>query len=88
MGNEKKEMPDQIPETPGIADKLIDAMIEVYSPLQADGVLELKSTQDIVEEMESVAEVDCWKIQTAMLSLGFSVQHTGTGFFWKMFRRF
>ena len=88
MGKEKKEVPDQIPEAQWISDKLIDAMIEVYSPLQADGVLELKSTQDIVEEMQSVAEVDCWKIQTAMLSLGFSVKHTGSGFFWKMFRRF
>ncbi len=88
MGKEKKEVPDQIPETPGIADKLIDAMIEVYSPLEVDGVLELKSTQDIVEEMQSVAEVDRWKIQTTLLSMGFAVKYTGSGFFWKMFRRF
>jgi len=89
MVKEKKESPEQNPpaETaPDVKDILIAALLKAYSPHETDGKLELKSTFDIIEEMSSLADMESWHVQTALIQNGFQIKYTAAGAFWVMYK--
>ena len=89
MGKEKKESPDQNPAAktaPNVKDILITALLKSWSPHETDGQLELKSTLDIMEEMSSVADIEKWAIQAALVAAGFDVHYAGNCYLWKMYK--
>ena len=89
MAEEKKELPDQTPAAeiaPNVKDILLAALLRAYSPHENDGPLELKSTLDIMEEMSSVADIEKWTIQMALVDAGFDVHYAGNCFLWKMYK--
>lgn len=70
-----------------ILDLLIAALLEKYSPTGNDQEMELKSTLDILDEMEPVAQLDRWELQLALEQSGFKPKYTDAGAFWQLFRK-
>lgn len=77
-----------VPENPvvSISEKLLEAMLEIYSPYENCGSLELKTTQDIIEEMSPVADMESWHVQTALIQNGFQIKYTAAGAFWVLYK--
>ena len=81
---QKKDTNQQEPELqPTLTDDLITAFTQMYQPaeISTPGV-ELKSTIEIIEEMETIAEVNQVLVATALKEAGFKFTYTGAGPFW------
>jgi len=70
--------------TPSFSEKLFDALMAFYvpaeNPASAD---EMKSTQDLIEEMEQMeTDVSPDEINVLMESHGFILHYTGNGYVW------
>jgi len=82
------------PETPiaigakksNILELLIEALLQKYSPTGTGDQMELKSTLDILDEMEPVAQLDKWQLQLALEQNGFKPRYTDAGAFWQLFK--
>ncbi|MCY1720166.1 hypothetical protein OU798_07420 [Prolixibacteraceae bacterium Z1-6] len=84
MEEEKKDSTEQSSApTPTLTDDLISAFIEQYSParLGMPGV-ELKSSTDVIEEMESICTVNKELVAAALKEAGFTFSYTDAGPFW------
>ena len=69
---------------PSFSEKLFDALMAFYvpaeNPASAD---EMKSTQDLIEEMEQILpSVSPEEINTIMETNGFKLHYTGIGYVW------
>lgn len=87
MSDEVTNAAPKTPEKPKIIDLLMDALLVKYSPTGNDEQVELKSTIDLIDEMEPVAQIDKWQVQTAMELAGFKPRYTAAGFLWQLFQR-
>lgn len=82
-----KNDPEETTSTPGIDETLIALLLHSFAPTGTQQQLELRSTLDIVEEFSSIAEVEKWKVATAMELAGFRLSYTEAGVFWQMYRK-
>ena len=73
------------PEKSKIIDLLMEALLERYFPSGNNDKIELKSTLDLIDEMEPIAQIDKWQVQTAMELAGFKPRYTEAGFLWQLF---
>lgn len=81
-----KNDPEENTNTPGIDETLIDLLLSNFAPTGQQQQLELRSTLDIVEEFSPIAEVEKWKVTTALELAGFRLSYTEAGVFWQMYR--
>ena len=77
--------PEENPEVYTLSEKLFEALTAWYipaeSPKDAD---ETKSTQDLIEEMETMQEVSPWEVNKLMEGAGFKIHYTGSGYEWML----
>lgn len=88
MSQEPTASTTEIPEKPksNILDLLIAALLEKYSPAGPTENVEMKSTLDILDEMEPVAQLDRWQLQIALEQSGFKPTYTDAGAFWLLYK--
>lgn len=79
----KDEKDDQKPEEPTLSEKLFEALTAWYRPAEnPQDADETKSTQDLIEEMETMQEVLPWEVNKLMETGGFKIHYTGSGYEW------
>jgi hypothetical protein len=79
----EKETKPQKPQTPTTSEKLFEAFMQYYSPaLHPDQADEMKSTTELIEEMEGIDEILPWEINKLMEENGFKLHYTGSGYVW------
>jgi hypothetical protein len=74
------------PQTPHIAELVINAICEQYAPEGNADSLELKSTIDLMNEISAIADIEKWEITTALKEAGFKLKYTGGGLFWALYQ--
>ena len=69
-----------------ITDSLISSFLENFEP--AEKITEnpeFKSTLDIIEEMNSIAEVEKWEINEVLKNSGFKIKYIEGSFYWILY---
>ena len=75
---------DEKPQNPAFSEKIFEALMGFYTPAdnqsEAD---EMKSSQDLIEEMEQVqSDISTYWINGLMVSHGFKLSYNGSGYVW------
>ena len=84
----KKKDDDEKPPEPTLSEKLFEALTAFYSPAKSPSEAdETKSTQDLIEEMETMQEVQPWEVNKLMEKAGFKIHYTGTSYEWLLKKR-
>jgi len=75
---------DEKQPTPSFSEKLFDALMAFYTPAENSASAdEMKSTQDLIEEMEqTLPSVSPNEINTIMETNGFKLHYTGSSYVW------
>lgn len=68
-----------------ILSALIDALLSYYSPAENTSEADdSKSTQDLIEEMDQIADVSPDDVNKLMEEHGFKLNYTGSGYVWML----
>lgn len=69
---------------PAFSEKIFDALMAFYAPAEdAAAADEMKSTQDIIEEMDQVqSDISTDEINSLMETQGFKLYYNGSGYVW------
>jgi len=75
---------DEKQPTPSFSEKLFDALMAFYVPVENPALAdEMKSTQELIEEMEQiVSSISPDEINAIMETNGFKLHYTGIGYVW------
>ena len=76
------------PDKPSIEEELVTLIFERYEPVETmPESTDQKSTIDLVDEMESSAEVSKNKVVMALKEYGFKLHYTGGEYLWLLKER-
>ncbi|HZK97521.1 MAG TPA: hypothetical protein VFC67_25190 [Prolixibacteraceae bacterium] len=75
---------DEKQPTPSFSEKLFDALMAFYIPAETPASAdEMKSTQDLIEEMEQILQsISPNEVNAIMKTNGFKLHYTGNGYVW------
>lgn len=72
-------------ETPTVTDHLLEAFMAFYEPAEpGDQDADQKTTNDIIDEMETIEEVQKGIVASYLANHGFKIVYTAAGPFWYM----
>jgi ketopantoate reductase len=79
MSEEKQDLPPQL------LNAFIQSFCEVWQPADVpEHDTELKTTSEIIDELEPVYSVGVNELSEALQQAGFKIHYTGEGFFWML----
>lgn len=81
-----KEEENKNPPQSSIIDRLLKLLMHEYSINGKPEDLELKTTLDIVEEMETIADVSKNDVAEALEKGGYGLRYTEAGIYWELYR--
>lgn len=75
---------DDQPKLPTIIEKLFESLMAFYTPAEtAAEATETKSTQELIEEMDQIADgIFPFQVNVFMETNGFKLHYTGLGYVW------
>lgn len=79
-----KETTPATPKTT-IEEELVTLISQQFSPAETIGeATDLKSTTDLIDEMEEISGVTPYMVTKAMKDAGFKLHYTGEGYVWML----
>lgn len=74
-----------VPKQPTMASAIVAALLEFYQPTGEPETMELKTTADLMGEMDAIADISKNEISNALQHAGFKLKYTSSGVFWVLY---